>query len=101
MIIHISSLALKSILLLLLIIQIKSIKPIIKCSNCKYYLPNKYINDIIFSKCLYNPTKLEKVYNLITDELIKDNSDYEYCTTARNYEYLCGKDAKFYTPKNK
>ena len=84
-------------LFLILITNIKSSKPVIKCSNCKYYLPNKY--DAIFSKCLYNPTKLEETYDLITGELIEDNSDYEYCTNARLYNYLCGESAKFYIPK--
>lgn len=101
----------KSILILLLILMTKvlSIKhvskahlstpPLKKCINCKYYIPNKDIDDVIFAKCLYNPIKLNKVFNLISGELIEDNSEYEYCTTARHYEYLCGIYGKNYRPK--
>jgi len=86
-------------LFLILTTKINMVKSIIKCSKCKYYLPNNY--DPIFSKCLYNPTKLEKIYDIITGKLIQDNSDYEYCTEARLHNYLCGEFAKFYVPKNK
>jgi hypothetical protein len=69
------------------------------CINCKYYIQNQYIDDKIFGKCLYNPNKLHKIFNLITGELIEDNSDYEYCTTARQFNYLCGASGKNYRPK--
>jgi hypothetical protein len=86
----------------MLLISGLSIKPkqtYKKCFHCKYYIPNQHVNDVVFGKCLYNPVKLDKVYNLISGELIEDNSEYEYCTTARHYNYLCGPDAKNYITK--
>jgi hypothetical protein len=71
-----------------------------KCINCKYFIQNKHVNDIIFGKCFYYPLKLDKVFNLISGELIEDNSDYEYCITARNYNNLCGPNGKNYLEKN-
>jgi hypothetical protein len=70
------------------------------CFNCKYYIQNKYVNDIIFAKCIYYPIKLDKVFDLISGKLIEDNSDYQYCITARTYNNLCGSSGKNYQEKN-
>jgi len=71
-----------------------------KCFNCKYYIQNKYVDDIIFGKCAYYQLKLDKVFDLVSGKLIEDNSDYEYCITARNYNNLCGSSGKNYQEKN-
>ena len=54
-----------------------------KCITCKYFMQNKYVSDTIFGQCLFNPTKLDKVFDLISGELIEDNSEYEYCVKGR------------------
>ena len=66
------------------------------CVNCKYFMQNKYVSDTLFGQCLFNPTKLDKVFDLISGELIEDNSEYAYCVTARQFEYLCGVSGKNY-----
>jgi len=89
----------KYIFIFLILTKIYSKNIIKKCIDCKYYLQNKYVDDQIFGKCLFNPTKLDKVYDLISGELLEDNSDYEYCITARQFKYLCGSSAKFFILK--
>jgi hypothetical protein len=86
-------------LFLLLVIKSKSMN-LKKCINCRYYIQNKYVTDISFGKCTYYPLKLDKVFDLISGKLIEDNSDYEYCITARNYNNLCGSSGKNYQDKN-
>jgi len=86
----------KYIFIFLILAKIYSKNIIKKCIDCKYYLQNKYIDDQIFGKCLFNPTKLDKVFDLISGELIEDNSEYAYCVTARQFEYLCGVSGKNY-----
>jgi len=63
-------------------------------------MQNKYVSDTLFGQCLFNPTKLDKVFDLISGELLEDNSEYEYCITARQFEYLCGVSGKNYILKD-
>lgn len=95
---NIASLAKYLIFLILVTKSLSARMPIQqkKCTDCKYYLQNQYVNDKIFGKCLYNPTKLHKIFNLITGELIEDRSDYHYCNDARQFDYLCGTSGKNY-----
>lgn len=86
-------------ILLVLLTKTVSIPTQKKCIDCKYYIQNQYVSDKIFGKCLYNPIKLNKIFDLITGELIADTSEYEYCTDARYFEYLCGASGKNYIPK--
>ena len=64
------------------------------CLNCKFF-----INDLMgnqYGKCSFFPTELSDAKFLVTG--IK-TTDYYYCSTARQYENMCGKEGNKY--KNK
>ena len=73
------------------------IKPKI-CIHCKYFIPDD-ISDV-YGKCSFFP-KIEKnnANYLVTGNNDPSLLDYEYCSTARKYEDMCGKEGKKYKRK--
>jgi len=61
------------------------------CLHCTHFIPHKLGNE--FSRCKMFP---------ITDTsfLVTEEFKYNYCTTARNLDYMCGEYAKRYFPKD-
>ena len=60
------------------------------CLHCTHFIPNKLGND--FSRCKFFP---------VTDtSFLVTEMKYNYCSTARNLDYMCGKYAKRYFPKD-
>jgi hypothetical protein len=78
---------------------VDSIKPKF-CINCKYFVKPSGGTSNEFSKCSLFIVESQKY--LIDG--VHRNSDYKYCSTAREFEGLCGKNAtkykKRYTWKN-
>ena len=65
------------------------------CVNCKYFIPdNNGKNE--FGKCGMFPSESQ---NYLIDGIIRED-EYYYCSTARQYESLCGKDGAKYKNKN-
>jgi hypothetical protein len=65
------------------------------CVNCKFFRSN-YINGNSYGKCsLFPKTELE--IDLVTG--IKKDPKYQFCSIARDYEDLCGKEGKKYEEK--
>jgi hypothetical protein len=83
--------------ILLLPLYESHIKPKL-CVNCKFFktdfISNKY------GKCSFFVTQKEDEYFLVNGV---DNSkkDYAFCSIARKYEDMCGKDGKFYEKKTR
>jgi len=82
--------------LFLLIVPIFSLK----CSNCKHFMIGK--PDLFcFGKCNLFP-KTKDIYSVNDKkETIKTKTieDRYYCSTARQYDHMCGVEGKFYHPK--
>ena len=78
------------IILLFIISSVISIKPKI-CINCKFCIPEKNTE---FSKCsLY---RIKNNYELVNGI---EKVEYNYCTTARNFDFMCGNKGKMYKKK--
>ena len=75
----------------LFILQVFS-NEIPKCIHCKFF--QKHFIDNKYGKCLFFP-KTEVQF--VTDE--HDNDSHYYCSTARKYEDMCGKEGKKYVRK--
>lgn len=70
------------------------------CINCKYYIPDDK-NKLEYGKCSlfkYNIDKNDEKY-LVTGIQIPIITEYSFCTLARNYDSMCGKEAKKYKRK--
>lgn len=62
------------------------------CLHCTHFIPNKLGND--FSTCKFFP--VTDTSFLIREKEMK----YNYCSTVRNFDYMCGEYAKRYFPKD-
>lgn len=75
----------------------KIVKPKI-CINCKHFIADD--DDGSFGKCSLFPQKKDNidflVYGIEKEEIV----DYSYCSTARNFDNLCGKEGKMYKKMN-
>jgi hypothetical protein len=80
--------------ILLPIFSLKKVTPKL-CINCKYFI-NDLSSDPKYGKCSLFPTEVSSMNFFVTGI---NNIDYYYCSTARQYETLCGKEGNKY--KNK
>lgn len=71
------------------------------CKNCKHFIKND-LNDI-YSKCSLFENSFyvdkDKFNSLVTGKKYNSDSQFYYCSTARESEEKCGIDGKFFTPK--
>jgi len=65
------------------------------CVNCKFFMKN-VISGNTYGKCSFFP-KTEMNIDLVTG--IKTDSKYHYCSIARDYDDMCGKQGKQYVHK--
>jgi len=66
------------------------------CINCKFF-KNNFVTDPIYGKCyLFPKTEINTNY-LITG--IEKYIDYQYCSTVRKFDDMCGKEGKKYINK--
>ena len=76
----------------------------LKCSNCKHFIEGKS-NIFNFGKCkMFTKTKVVYSYSIRDKkETRKTIEDMYYCSTARQFEKMCGKNGKMfekYLPDN-
>ena len=64
------------------------------CINCKFFT-NSLITDNKHGKCSLFP-KMESNIDYFVNGIIEKNVDYYYCSTARSYYDMCGKNGKKY-----
>jgi hypothetical protein len=71
------------------------------CKDCKFF-KNDFFSGSEFAKCSAFPIiEIEKDNSVFLVNGYKKESkkDFKYCSTARQYEHLCGKEGKFYERK--
>jgi hypothetical protein len=72
-----------------------SIKPMPKlCKNCKHFL-HPLGSTIEFGKCALFLQPKDNFNYFITGKR-KNKSEHYFCSVAREAEYLCGEEGKFY-----
>lgn len=64
------------------------------CSNCKYFIMN---DDTSYGKCSMFPNEDP---TFLMDGIVSSD-DYNDCSTAKSYSYLCGKNGTKYKGKYK
>lgn len=64
------------------------------CVDCRYFIKDVY-NSNKYGKCLL--FTIEDNDSFLVDGIKKDN-EHTFCSVARKYENMCGKEGKFYTP---
>lgn len=74
------------------------------CKNCKYFIPNiSYDGSLEFSKCsaFNTTTNLGNTKYLVSgvDDGVREYTEYTHCSTARDFEKMCGKNGKMYKRK--
>jgi hypothetical protein len=75
------------------------------CVNCKFFR-NSFISDIKmrdnkYGKCAFFPIESKKCSTEFLVTGVKQNCDYFYCSTAREYENMCGKEGVKYEKNDK
>jgi len=68
------------------------------CINCKFYNKENFFTSSEFGQCSMFPREKENDYFLVNGNY-NNNIDYHYCSTSRKYDYMCGKEGKFYEKK--
>lgn len=63
------------------------------CVECKFYV-KPFLNRKEFGKCSFLFKQNFDTY-FVTE---KNNTEYNYCSTARKYDHLCGEEGKHYKP---
>ena len=72
------------------------------CKNCKFFLPNDPFFGIgnEYSKCKLFQEIQDDDNFLVTGQKSPEKKKYRYCSIARKYEYMCGKEGKYYKRKH-
>jgi len=83
--------------ILLSISSVKQVRPKF-CVNCKFIITDNKTNE--YSKCSLFPREDTNYYLVRGIQNIED-IDYSYCSTARIYNHMCGKEGKLYKKKYK
>ena len=69
------------------------------CKNCKHFIADDPWFGKEFGKCkLFQEIEDDDLF-LVTGQKSPEKKKYKYCSTARKYEYLCGKEGKCYKRK--
>ena len=66
------------------------------CLHCTHFIPDKLGNE--FGTCKNFPVQTTDSSFLVTGNKKKENK-YNYCSTARTFDHMCGDYAKHYFPK--
>ena len=70
------------------------------CINCVFFHKN-FLSSNKFGKCSFYPIPKYNDYFLVDGKTEVKKEDNHYCSTARNYENMCGKDGKHFIKKKK
>ena len=75
-----------------------------KCEDCKFWIPGNYRDresKLSYAKCsspnIEVPAPKTAYYHLGQDRI---EGNYKYCETARTFNSDCGKEAKYFEPKD-
>jgi hypothetical protein len=68
------------------------------CINCKHFKKDIF-TDNTFGKCKLFPKKIDNSNYLVDGVRKKTKPDYFYCSTARDFEEMCGKNGNFFLKK--
>jgi hypothetical protein len=66
------------------------------CIDCQHFIPDPNGNNR-FGKCSAFPNEQVNDY-FVTREITVEEITFKFCSTAREYEHLCGEKAKKYLP---
>lgn len=75
--------------------DVKQMKPKL-CIHCKYFIPDNDTGIDKFGKCSLFETKKGKLNYLVSG---KTEEKYNYCSTSRYSNYMCGEEGKYYKKK--
>ena len=64
------------------------------CINCKFF-KNSLLTNNKFGRCSLFPKEEKRDINYYVSGMEK-NIDFHFCSTARTYDDMCGKDGKKY-----
>jgi hypothetical protein len=67
------------------------------CIDCKYFQPGDYSNE--FGKCLLFPRIIDDDNFLVTGVNKISEVTYNYCSTCRTHDDMCGEYGIFYKKK--
>lgn len=67
------------------------------CISCKFYTKKNFTSSE-FGKCSFFPTDNENTDHLVNGKP-NNNIEYHYCSTARKFDHICGKEGKFFEKK--
>ena len=87
------------LLLSLFLFPLLSVLPVYSmpfCKNCKFFIQQHGIPES-FGKCGLFP-KVEQDFFLVTG-IMEQKNDYNYCSTARFIDTMCGEKGKHYQEK--
>jgi hypothetical protein len=68
------------------------------CIDCKFYTKS-FFSSSEFGKCKLFPREKDNDYFLVNGNNNNNNTEYNFCSIARKYDYMCGKEGKFYEKK--
>ena len=69
------------------------------CIDCKFF-KNNFFTGSEFGKCSFFPIEKKDYPDYLVNGYKKiSKTEYTYCSTARKFEDLCGKEGKFYEKK--
>jgi hypothetical protein len=80
---------------LLFVIQWIVSEAIQPCVQCKFFKKD-FWNDPKFGKCTLFSTPVEDYDYLVTGMKTPKKVEYDFCSIARKYESMCGKEGKFF-----
>lgn len=70
------------------------------CINCKFSTKENFLTSDMFCKCS-KFSYLEDDYFFVNGRGRPQKTKYHYCTTARNFDHMCGTEGKKYEEKSK
>jgi len=76
------------------VFSLNEIKPNL-CVNCRFFTKSFIIGNQYGRCCLFPKTEMDT--DLVTG--IKKDANYQFCSIARNYDDMCGKEGKKYIKK--
>lgn len=66
----------------------------IRCIDCTFF-KKKWLQDPKFGKCTFLPKEVDDGYGFVTGKS-DARIENEYCAVARQFDTLCGKNARYY-----
>jgi len=81
--------------LLLLVCSMLQVTAVNLCIHCKFFRPG-FMADKKFGECVKFPKVEDNVEFYVTGKTWPQRLDSHYCTTARSFDHMCGKEGKLF-----